>query len=53
VGRLCELNALEQVRNVCRTNVVQDAWRRGQQLSVHLDAIFADTVGATRRSPSP
>ena len=35
VGRLCELNALEQVRNVCRTSVVQDAWRRGQELTVH------------------
>ena len=35
VGRLCELNALEQVRNVCRTSVVQGAWRRGQELTVH------------------
>ncbi|MBS0345555.1 MAG: carbonate dehydratase [Proteobacteria bacterium] len=33
--RLCELNALEQVVNVCQTIVVQDAWRRGQSLTVH------------------
>jgi carbonic anhydrase len=34
-GRLCELNALEQARNVCETFVVQDAWARGQKLTVH------------------
>ncbi|HEX5305673.1 MAG TPA: carbonate dehydratase [Dyella sp.] len=33
--RLCELNALEQVMNVCHTTMVMDAWERGQQLSVH------------------
>jgi carbonic anhydrase len=33
--RLCELNVLEQVINVCQTYVVQDAWRRGQSLTVH------------------
>ncbi len=33
--RLCELNVLEQVANVCQTIVVQDAWRRGQPLTVH------------------
>ncbi len=33
--RLCELNALEQVSHVCQTTIVQDAWARGQQLSVH------------------
>ncbi|WP_374476369.1 carbonate dehydratase [Zoogloea sp.] len=33
--RLCELNALEQVVNVCQTIVVQDAWKRGQRLTVH------------------
>ena len=33
--RLCELNVLEQVANVCQTYVVQDAWRRGQQLTIH------------------
>ena len=34
-ARLCELNVIEQVLNVCQTTVVQDAWARGQTLSVH------------------
>ncbi|MER2538972.1 MAG: carbonate dehydratase [Azonexus sp.] len=34
-ARLCELNVLEQVWNVCQTYVVQDAWRRGQSVTVH------------------
>jgi len=34
-ARLCELNAIEQAANVCQTTVVQDAWARGQKLSVH------------------
>lgn len=33
--RLCELNVLEQVANVCQTTIVRDAWARGQPLSVH------------------
>ena len=33
--RLCELNVLEQVANVCQTFVVQDAWQRGQPVTVH------------------
>ncbi len=33
--RLCELNVIEQAVNVCRSTVVQDAWERGQTLSVH------------------
>lgn len=33
--RLCELNVLEQVVNVGQSDVVQDAWGRGQQLTVH------------------
>ena len=33
--RLCELNVLEQVVNVSRTTIVQDAWERGQQLTIH------------------
>lgn len=32
---MCELNVMEQVQNVCNTTIVQDAWRRGQSLSVH------------------
>ena len=33
--RLCELNVLEQVANVCQATIVLDAWERGQELSVH------------------
>jgi carbonic anhydrase len=33
--RLCELNVIEQVVNVCETTIVQDAWARGQDLTVH------------------
>ena len=33
--RLCELNVIEQVANVCQTSIVLDAWERGQALSVH------------------
>ncbi len=32
---LCELNAIEQVVNVAQTTVVQDAWSRGQRLTLH------------------
>ncbi|MEW6594614.1 MAG: carbonate dehydratase [Thermodesulfobacteriota bacterium] len=32
---LCELNVVEQVANVCHTTIVQNAWKAGQQLSVH------------------
>jgi carbonic anhydrase len=33
--RLCELNVIEQVRNVCATTIARDAWERGQELTVH------------------
>jgi carbonic anhydrase len=33
--RLCELNVIEQVGNVCQTTIVRDAWEQGQELSVH------------------
>jgi carbonic anhydrase len=33
--RLCELNVIEQARNVCETSIVRDAWLRGQALTVH------------------
>jgi carbonic anhydrase len=35
VDRLCELNVIEQVRNVCDTTVVRKAWARHQPLTVH------------------
>jgi len=34
-ARLCELNVIEQAANVCATTIVQDAWARGQELTVH------------------
>jgi carbonic anhydrase len=33
--RLCELNVIEQVANVCQTTIVRDAWDRQQDLAVH------------------
>lgn len=33
--RLVELNTIEQVLHVCHTNIVQDAWARGQELTMH------------------
>ena len=35
ISRLCELNVIEQAVNVCTTTIVQDAWARGQELTVH------------------
>jgi carbonic anhydrase len=53
--RLCELNVIEQVANVWRTSIVQDAWARGQGLAVHgwiyglHDGLLRD-LGATGRN---
>jgi carbonic anhydrase len=53
--RLCELNVIEQVANVCQTTIALDAWERGQELTVHgwiyglQDGLLRDpnvTVGA-------
>ena len=35
LDRLCELNVIEQVTNVCQTTIALDAWERGQELTVH------------------
>lgn len=35
IDRLCEFNVVEQVSHVCQNNIVQEAWRRGQDLTVH------------------
>ncbi len=32
---LCELNVIEQVANVCNSSMIQSAWQKGQELSVH------------------
>jgi len=34
-NKLCELNVVEQVFNVCKTDIVKKAWQRDQNLSVH------------------
>ena len=33
--RLCELNVIEQVSNVCNTTMLRDAWTAGQDIAVH------------------
>lgn len=35
INRLCELNVIEQVRHVCQTTILQEAWKRGQSIVVH------------------
>lgn len=35
INKLCEFNVIEQVISVCQTNIIQNAWRRGQALTVH------------------
>ena len=35
LDRLCELNVVNQVVNVARTTIVRDAWKRGQDVSIH------------------
>ncbi|SEQ28871.1 carbonic anhydrase [Solimonas aquatica] len=53
--RLCELNAIEQVRHVAQTSIVEDAWQRGQELTLHAwvyglkDGLLRD-LGMTVRS---
>jgi carbonic anhydrase len=35
VDRLCELNVIAQARHVAHTSILEDAWERGQQISIH------------------
>jgi len=35
INALCELNVIEQVANICHTTIVQNAWKRKQELVVH------------------
>lgn len=35
LNKLCELNVKQQVANVSHTNIVQNAWKRGQDLTIH------------------
>jgi carbonic anhydrase len=59
--RLCELNVIEQVVNVCQTTIARDAWERGQPLAVHgwiyglQDGLLHDlnmTVAAFHETPA-
>jgi len=56
--RLCELNVLAQVDNLCRTSVVHDAWEAGRDLEVH--GLIYDVgegrlqdLGVTRSASAP
>ena len=55
LNRLCELNVIRQVRNVASDVIVQDAWARGQDLSVHgwvyslADGLIKDLDTTVRR----
>ncbi len=54
--RLCALNVIEQVNNVCQTTIVQEAWARGQDLTVHgwiygLEDGGLSDLGATISAP--
>lgn len=54
---MCEMNVIEQVGNVAMSNVMQDAWRRGQKVTVHgwiysiSDGLVKD-LGVSMRGPS-
>jgi carbonic anhydrase len=56
LDRLCELNVVRQVRNVASDVFVQDAWARGQPLSVHgwvysLGTGLVNDLGVTVSAP--
>lgn len=48
VDRLCELNVLAQSTHVARTTILEDAWERGQPLSIHSWIYRLDTGLITR-----
>jgi carbonic anhydrase len=56
IDRLCELNVIDQVRHVCETTIVRDAWQRGRKLTVHgwiygvRDGLLRD-LGCTASNP--
>ncbi|HNP86631.1 MAG: carbonate dehydratase [Chloroflexi bacterium SZAS-1] len=55
---LCALNVLDQVKHVCETTAVQDAWERGQILTVHgliydiADGLLSDLGMSISNTPS-
>jgi carbonic anhydrase len=57
LNRLCELNVIRQVRNVGSDVFVQDAWARGQKISVHgwvysLESGLIKDLAVTVRAPA-
>jgi carbonic anhydrase len=57
LNRLCELNVVRQVRNVGSDVFVQDAWARGQKISVHgwvysLETGLINDLNVTVRQPA-
>jgi carbonic anhydrase len=52
VDRLCELNVIQQVENISRCNIVQNAWERGQELTIH-GWIYAIHDGILRKLTKP
>ena len=56
--RVCELSVIEQVRNVARTTILQEAWARGQSVAIHAwvyalsDGIIRDLGVTLHRTPS-
>lgn len=55
LDRMCELNAIHQVVNVCQTSVLREAWQRGQGVTVHawcysLDDGLVRNLGVSARS---
>ena len=51
LDHLTELNVIEQVKNVCHTTCVQEAWRRGHDLTVH-GLIYTVKKWLSKRSKS-
>lgn len=35
LDRLCELNVMQQVRNLAKSYIIQEAWHRDQELTIH------------------
>ncbi|MFC1542392.1 carbonate dehydratase [Pseudomonadota bacterium] len=56
LDRLCELNVIRQVDNLCHTRIIQNAWERGNELHVHgwiysvKDGLLHD-LNVTKNSP--
>ena len=52
VNRLCELNVIQQVDNISRSNIVQNAWMKGQELTIH-GCIYGIHDGILRKLTQP